>query len=407
MLGTIGRKAATAAASAVCVCTVGVAGLDLRQPVGCFWATAPSKPKLPAATNPAAAVPPLSSVAYQGGAHRPYNAADAGAIRTMKGLPARRNPGVRVEQLLDLGSCRSAAAVEKELIAEVEALAAEHGCNHIVAEHRAVYDAQLRHLPIEFRPTPNMQRVTGRSERPEQSIAPWGYGDTFRESEVPPALGKLLRRVQRLEGFDLGAARDITLNLRRESFFRRRPPPGHCCHCCRYMSLCCTPSPLMAVFQCEQGEGVSVLRSSSRLRLDPHVDPISDGQNVVIVSLGSGTVLSLSPVRLQLSARRDEAQIATRSWTDADLDIRVDRGHCVLLTADARYRLRHGTRTGVPAAGASTGRDGKRLLADWWGLPAELLPREESRWSVVFAFAAGQGQVAARAETGLEPAAGG
>eukprot|EP01052_Picozoa_sp_SAG31_P057561 SAG31_NODE_17106_length_683_cov_1.145548_1_plen_110_part_00 len=101
-------------------------------------------------------------------------------------------------------------------------------------------------------------------------------------------------------------------------------------------------------------------------------------------------MLTLSPARLQLSARRDEALVATRSWTDADLDVRVDRGCMVLLTADARYRLRHGTRCGVSPS--SVGRDTrKQLLCDWWGNPSYVIPRQSTRWSVVFAFAAGPG----------------
>eukprot|EP01051_Picozoa_sp_SAG22_P007851 SAG22_NODE_569_length_9023_cov_14.241820_3_plen_323_part_00 len=304
---------------------------------------------------------------------------------------------------------------ESELIAELEALFEQYGCNHIAPEHAAVYEQQLSHLPAgSWRPAPNMLRVTGRFERPEQRIAPWGYGPTFDPDKIPPgagggpggdaggndsgtgggALRRLLRAVQQLEGFDFGPPRDITLNKRAQGFFR----------------------------------------------LDPHIDPISDGPNVVIVSVGSGTVLSLSPARLQLSARRDEAAIAERSWTNvshkalsfccvstafylrrclfvrfnrlqADLDVRVDRGNLVLLTGDARYQLRHGTRCGVlPAAGAAAGavadgqadaRQGRSgsggggeqqaLLCDWWGRPTELLPREECRWSVVFAFAAGRG----------------
>jgi hypothetical protein len=238
-----------------------------------------------------------------------------------------------VEQLMEAGSDE-----ERELIAEIDICMNKYGCDHITDAHRTAYGQQMLHLPVNNRPTVNMQRVTGRFEKAEQPIAPWGYGDELDETKIPPALRRLLDHVRSHAAFDLGSPRDITLNKRTESFFR----------------------------------------------LDPHVDPVSDGPNVCIIGLGSPVVLSLSPTRLQLSARRDQMLVAAHSWTNKDVDIKLERGCMVLLCGHARYTWNHGTRLGIGVPAGAKG-----WLQDWWGRPHELVPRCDGRWSVVFAFGAG------------------
>jgi hypothetical protein len=145
-------------------------------------------------------------------------------------------------------------------------------------------------------------------------------------------------------------------------------------------------------------------------RLDPHLDPAADGENVFIVSVDAGTVLTLCPLRwyevrcacdvgdkavatnywwcchgfcqsqslpyppqptptnpqtlpphkqLQkawdwarsVATLEDERALIRRqadgSWTGRDLDVRADARAGVLLSGDARWAWTHGTRLGV------------------------------------------------------------
>ncbi|PNH11031.1 hypothetical protein TSOC_002187, partial [Tetrabaena socialis] len=105
---------------------------------------------------------------------------------------------------------------------------------------------QMSYLP---RPPPvNMLRVTGRPEH-QQQTRPWGYGDTMDEAALPPAIRAAACRIRSLPGLRLGRLRDVTINYRHSSF----------------------------------------------LRLDPHVDPAADGENVFVLSVDAPAVLTLSP----------------------------------------------------------------------------------------------------------------
>ncbi|KAF5835226.1 hypothetical protein DUNSADRAFT_7715 [Dunaliella salina] len=117
--------------------------------------------------------------------------------------------------------------------------------------------------PSKQLPPVNMLRITGRPESEMQRVAPWGYGDGFDESKIPPKLAALVSRVRALPGLRLGPLRDITINYRHSGF----------------------------------------------LRLDPHIDPALDGENVFIIGVDSDTVLTLCP-----AARRELWRWLCTAW---------------------------------------------------------------------------------------------
>jgi hypothetical protein len=194
-------------------------------------------------------------------------------------------------------------------------------------------------------------RVTGRPEADHQEAAPWGYGDNFDESQVPSLMSEIANRIRETSRFELGSKplRDITVNFRDGSIFR----------------------------------------------LDPHVDPALDGGHVFILGLSSDVVLTLTPDlnmpdlrKLKLpptpeppTRRVAPDQIALKSWTDSDLDIRVARRTIFYMKDDARYLWKHAIRTGVEAGHPING------ICDWWGDLNHLYKRESVRVSIVFAFA--------------------
>ena len=125
----------------------------------------------------------------------------------------------------------------------------------------------------------NNVRVTGRIERPDidQKIPPWGYGDDFDVSALPPAIGNLADKIANCGHFAMvGRARDVTINLRDQSFFQ----------------------------------------------LDPHCDPPSDGPDVFILGLESSVVLTFTPPEGEAPRRRMEPrEVGLRSWSDRDVDV--------------------------------------------------------------------------------------
>ena len=70
----------------------------------------------------------------------------------------------------------------------------------------------------------NNLRVTGRLERPDlgQGLPPWGYGDDFDESRLPPALQRLAHQIATCGAFAVGPLRDVTI-VRRRSRLQHRP----------------------------------------------------------------------------------------------------------------------------------------------------------------------------------------
>lgn len=200
-----------------------------------------------------------------------------------------------------------------------------------------------------------------------QVAAPWGYGDDFDETKLPLALQRLVARVRSLPGLQLGPLRDVTINFRRHGF----------------------------------------------LRLDPHLDPAADGENVFILGLDSDTVLTLCPHNLfkltswlesaKGALMSDERELtrahAQQSWTAFDIDVLAEKGTLILLHGDARWAWTHGTRAGVQlplsrGAGAVGCKavDG-RMLYDWWGSMQHLVARGQERTSVVLAFGKPEGSM--------------
>lgn len=201
-----------------------------------------------------------------------------------------------------------------------------------------------------------------------QVPAPWGYGDAFDESQLPPMLARLVAQVRSIPGLQLGRLRDVTINYRRAGF----------------------------------------------LRLDPHLDPHLDGENVFILGLDSDAVLTLCPHNLfRLTSwlegvagalLADERALtrahAEHSWTSLDVDVLAEKGTLVHLSGDARWTWTHGTRAGVQlgrsgegdvkAVGGTAGRETgtkEYVLHDWWGSMRHLVARGPERTSIVLAFA--------------------
>lgn len=224
----------------------------------------------------------------------------AHVLRRVKGgtVSAQYNPGVRVYPNF-VGPSQSHG-----LLAELQMIKQTYGINLIQATHAAIYRWQMSYL--QNPPIVNMLRVTGRPEHAAQKAPPWGYGDTFDESKLPPALQQLANKVRSIPGLHLGALRDVTINYRHSYFFR----------------------------------------------LDPHIDPALDGESVFIIGLDSDAVLTLCPDKwwkltqawnmvrgvLTMEDERDLIKRQNqRSWTPYDLDVLMKKASLVLISGDARW----------------------------------------------------------------------
>jgi hypothetical protein len=115
-------------------------------------------------------------------------------------------------------------------------------------------------------------------------VAPWGHGDNFNVSKVPPALRSIVEMIQKSPLFAVGKPRNISVNKRRNSFFK----------------------------------------------LDPHINDIDDGENIFTLNLNSNVVYTFTPPGE--FERSDPVQCATRSWSDKDIDVLV-RHRSLLLTS--------------------------------------------------------------------------
>ena len=277
----------------------------------------------------------LGRTLYQ---HRPFNEEDEAHIRRVSdGAPvaAAANPGLRVipgfvaaEEMDEVASCA------RELLDR-------YGRSHLRPRDKAFFEGQMSHLTKSERPFMNAERVTGRFERPDQPLAPWGHGDDFDADALPAVLRKLAARA-RASDLALGPLRDVTINRRRDGYFR----------------------------------------------LDPHLDPAKDGPNVCIVGLLSDTVLTLSPVGPPASTTCDQEAVSMHSWDPADVDVLATIGTLVHLSGKARTELHHGIRLGVSRRQLSeTGVDvDGDVLFDWWGSVLYPVRRNRERISIVFAF---------------------
>ena len=269
-------------------------------------------------------------------AHRPILKRDAERMRWAGDggfvLP-RDNPGVRVEA----GFVSEAEGAE--LAAELGAAASEYGYPYEGNTAVHLLDSDSGAVEATLDGVVNNVRVTGRIERPDidQKIPPWGYGDDFDASALPPAIGNLADKIANCGHFHVGPPRDVTINLRDQSFFQ----------------------------------------------LDPHCDPPSDGPDVFILGLESSVVLTFTPPEGEAPRRREPREVGLRSWSDRDVDVLFEPRSLVHFSGAARHPWMHAIRSGVQVDGA----DGP-ITCDWWGQPDYLLRRGRRRLSVVLAFGA-------------------
>ena len=161
------------------------------------------------------AAPPLRPLA-----HRPILKRDVERMRwagTGGFVMPPDNPGVRLET--DFVTEVEGAAIAAELEAVAEAYGYPYDGEsrvHLVSsggEVEATLDDVVNNL-----------RVTGRLERPDlgQGLPPWGYGDGFDATQLPPAIGDLAQRIASCGAFAVGPVRDVTVNIRENSFFQAR-----------------------------------------------------------------------------------------------------------------------------------------------------------------------------------------
>uniref|UniRef100_A0A6V2L871 Uncharacterized protein n=1 Tax=Emiliania huxleyi TaxID=2903 RepID=A0A6V2L871_EMIHU len=284
--------------------------------------------------------PSLLLRASRGLATRACSRRDAQYLRRVSDggfvLPAA-NPGVRLEPgFVD-------EAEEEALAAEARAAALSFGYDYDGDRRAHVLNPADGSIES-TREVVNNTRVTGRPEKADQALPPWGYGDDFDESALPPAMGALAGRLRGSGLYNVGALRDLTLNLRRDSFFQ----------------------------------------------LDPHLDPRLDGPHVFVLGLLSSVVTTFSPSDALLGAnglpprRRDPSEVGLRSWSDLDIDAMCQPRTLLHFAGDARDSWLHAIRPGVEVDLA----DGA-AVCDWWGQTDYLVRRSPSRISIVLAFAEG------------------
>ena len=170
----------------------------------------------------------LGRTLYQ---HRPFNEVDEQHIRRVSdGAPvaAAANPGLRViPGFVALEEVDEVAACARDLLDR-------YGRSHLRPRDKAFFESQMSHLTKSERPFMNAERVTGRFERPDQPLAPWGHGDEFDVDALPEVLRKLAERAratinrscddqERTPLPALGPLRDVTINRRRDGYFRLDP----------------------------------------------------------------------------------------------------------------------------------------------------------------------------------------
>jgi len=283
------------------------------------------------------ASPPLRARAHRPIAKRDIEhmrwAGDGGFV-----MP-RDNPGVRVEP--GFVTEEEGAEIAAELTAAAETYGYPYDGDtraHLLGSGSGDVEATLDGVV-------NNVRVTGRLEKPELGAAvlpPWGHGDGFDSSALPPAMRQLAAKVASCGAFRVGPPRDATINVRENSFFQ----------------------------------------------LDPHVDPPSDGPDVFILGLESSAVLTFTPPDELIAARglpprRRGHDVGLRSWTNLDLDVLVQPRSLLHFTGAARSSWMHAIRAGVQVdqpGGAGS------VTCCWWGQNDYILKRGPTRLSLVLAF---------------------
>eukprot|EP00494_Astrolonche_serrata_P031350 UN31619 len=110
--------------------------------------------------------------------------------------------------------------MQKLLEIEIRELIKNIGYNQITEESMKVYNKENYYFKNP--PKPNMMRITGRYELPEQPIAPWGYGFDLNKEKLPPQLRKCVKRLESSKHYSLGQILDVTINYRTDKYFRNR-----------------------------------------------------------------------------------------------------------------------------------------------------------------------------------------
>lgn len=280
------------------------------------------------------------------GKHRPFNDSELEYCRRVNGTKFFNylNPGIRVEAnyVNDKES--------DEILSCVNELKLEYGFNSSEAQDVIAVEKDIK-IPLNLKI--QSLRVTGRPETDHQKHAPWGYGDNFKIENVPEVLLNLVKKVEvnRINFGEVGSQtlRDITINYRSHSMFK----------------------------------------------LDPHCDPVADGENVFILGLMSDCVLTFTPAdavegrRLGIEAGFQEAggtmrtaadAIALRSWSDQDIDVLMKKRSLVHFSGAAKSRWKHAIRIGLDVGEPYNG------ICDWFGDLNHLVLRNPDRVSIVLAF---------------------
>ena len=229
----------------------------------------------------------------------------------------RDNPGVRVEPDF-------VTEVEGEAIAaELEAVAKAYGYPYD-GESRVHLVSTGGEVETTLDGVVNNLRVTGRLERPDlgQGLPPWGYGDGFDATQLPPAIGELAQRIASCGAFALGPVRDVTVNIRESSFFQARV------RMCMHAHMWRVESAFVQLRTCACTHATTCAHVHAPiampllcLQLDLHLDPAADGPDVFILGLGSSAVLTFTPPDAVLASmgepprRRSPSQTPNSSLT--------------------------------------------------------------------------------------------
>jgi len=189
--------------------------------------------------------------------------------------------------------------------------------------------------------------------RDADQVAPWGHGESFDVSKVPPKLRSILESIQNSPLFALGKPRTISINKRQNSFFK----------------------------------------------LDPHINDLDDGENIFTLNLNSNSVYTFTPPgKFQ---REDPIQCATRSWSDKDIDVLLRHKSLMLTSGSSRREWRRAVRSGVQVQLD----DGSDAICDWWGTTRNLVRRSPEKITIIFGFGRTAAETARNdAATAVHPA---
>ena len=215
----------------------------------------------------------------------------------------RDNPGIRVEA----GFVSEAEGAE--LAAELDAAATEYGYPYEGNTAVHLLDSDSGAVEATLDGVVNNVRVTGRIERPDidQKIPPWGYGDNFDASALPPAIGRLADKIASCGHFLSRTAARRDDQPARPVLFPARPAPR----------------------------------------------PASDGPDVFILGLESSVVLTFTPPEGEAPRRREPREVGLRSWSDRDVDVLFEPRSLVHFSGAARRgctRFARACRSTAPTA---------------------------------------------------------